>query len=386
MNLKVYEKTRYQNIYRHKKNKNYVIMISKPVKTSISRIDGKRIATTEEAIKIRDNILIRLQKGVELVYKEDFDSLWDKYIDWCKIVKKLSYNTIIRKEKSYNKYLKGKIDRQVTKIDEIYMSRFIEKLDTSDKQKNQVLKEAKTFFNWCKKEYKCILINPLDNVKKIKVSPGEMKYWTPEQLKKFLNCVENDLNSNNLNVKKKSHLIKVFTVLCFSLGDRVGETRALSFNSFDKDKLKVNIFHSINYDRASNDFVSSTKTYQSQRTLDVTQKTIDAIEEYRDFLINLGYNISDDTLIFLNHNTGKPYSDVTLRKIFYYYCEKAGVPRIRMYDLRHTYAATMMMEGKEAYLFSKRMGHKNIQTTINKYGHLSERVRKEVANSTDKYI
>lgn len=33
---------RWENIYRHKKNKNYVIMISKPVKTSISRIDGKK--------------------------------------------------------------------------------------------------------------------------------------------------------------------------------------------------------------------------------------------------------------------------------------------------------------------------------------------------------
>ena len=57
-----------------------------------------------------------------------------------------------------------------------------------------------------------------------------------------------------------------------------------------------------------------------------------------------------------------------------------------MYDLRHTYAATMMAEGKEAYMFSKRMGHKNIGTTINKYGHLSEQIKKEVAQSTDKYI
>jgi len=33
-----------------------------------------------------------------------------------------------------------------------------------------------------------------------------------------------------------------------------------------------------------------------------------------------------------------------------------------------------MSERKEAYLFSQRMGHKNIKTTINVYGHLSNEV------------
>ena len=45
-----------------------------------------------------------------------------------------------------------------------------------------------------------------------------------------------------------------------------------------------------------------------------------------------------------------------------------------------------MSKGKEAYIFSKRMGHKNINTTINVYGHLSNKVRKEIAQATDKYI
>ena len=47
MDKKVYESTRYQNIYRHKKNKNYIVMISKPTKTSISSIDGKKIIRLE---------------------------------------------------------------------------------------------------------------------------------------------------------------------------------------------------------------------------------------------------------------------------------------------------------------------------------------------------
>ena len=105
MDKKVYEKTRYQNIYRHKNNKNYIIMMSKPVKTSIATIDGKKIFKLEEAIKIRDNPKIKAQKGAEITYKEDFDTLWCKYINSCKSELKLAYKTILKKERMYNRYL-----------------------------------------------------------------------------------------------------------------------------------------------------------------------------------------------------------------------------------------------------------------------------------------
>lgn len=115
MDMKVYRKTRYQNIYQHIKNKNYVISMSKPVKTSISRIDNKKISSLDEAMKIRDNVLIKQQKALETIHKEDFDTLWDKYMFDCKYIKKLAYNSLLRKEKDYNKYLKQKIAKPICK-------------------------------------------------------------------------------------------------------------------------------------------------------------------------------------------------------------------------------------------------------------------------------
>ena len=43
------------------------------------------------------------------------------------------------------------------------------------------------------------------------------------------------------------------------------------------------------------------------------------------------------------------------------------------------------MEGKELYHISERLGHSSYSTTVNKYGHLSNKVRKEIAEITDKY-
>ena len=384
MNLKVYKKTRYQNIYQHIKNKNYVISISKPEKTSISEIDGAKIYDIDEAINIRDNA--RKKKKTDIKRIGGFDELFEKYMNYCKNIERLAYNTNQKKEKLYNSFFKDKISKNINKTNELFWSSFIDDLNTTVKQKNEVIKCIKAFFNWCK-DQNYIIDNPMDKVNRYKVSKSEMKYWTPDELKNFLECVRSDLNSSNKSIKAKAFLTKTLVEITFTLGDRIGETRALTFGSIDVTKETLSILHSINYDRTSDDFVSNTKTYESERTIDISQKLINSINDYRLFLEKeLRYNITDDTLIFFNHQTKKPYSDVTLRKHFYYYCNKANVTKIRMYDLRHTYVANMMAEGKEAYLFSKRIGHKNISTTIDIYGHLSNKTRKELAQATDKYL
>ena len=384
MNLKVYEKTRYQNIYRHKKNKNYIVMLSKPVKSSIATIDGEKIFKIEDAVKIRDNPKIKIQKGLEVTNKEDFDSLWEKYMYSCKYIMKLAYTTMLEKEKMYSKYAKNAFSKKVSKISKEDVTLFIENMDTTYKQKNAMLKELKAFFNWCiKEEY--LITSPAKNVSKYKVEKTEMKYWTPNEVTKFIYTLNQDID-NKVNIYT-AYRTKIFTLLEFSLGDRVGETRALTFDSIDNKLGIIKIKHSINYDRNSDDFLSHTKNYHSQRDVDISYKIIQEIENYKQFLIeNTEYEIKDSNLIFFNYTTKKPYSDVALRKSFYYYCDKAQVTKIRMYDLRHTYVATMMGEGKELYHISSRLGHSNYSTTVNKYGHLSVKKRKEIAELTDKYI
>lgn len=377
MDLKRYEKTRYQNIYRNKKNKNYMIMISNP-KTTIGIVNGKKIYDIEEAKKIRDNPKIRLQKESEIKTKNNFDELWGKYIYDCKYIKKLAYNTYRKKEKMYNEFFKHQFDKPISKITKEMLAIFINDLDTTDKQKNEVIVQLCSFFNWCiENEY--LLINPINKIKQYKVSKTQMKYWTPEELNKFFRYMENQESFY-------AYRTLILVQIAFSLGDRIGETRALTFGSFDTNNNTVYIGHSINYDSKSTDYLSTTKTYHSQRKIDISPKLSEEIIKYRQYLINIGYNINDDSLIFSNHETNKPISDTKLRKDFYKYSELAGVPKIRLYDLRHTYVATMMLEGKELYLFSSRIGHVNYSTTVNKYGHLSNKARKEVALTTDKYL
>lgn len=152
---------------------------------------------------------------------------------------------------------------------------FINNMECTVKQKNQMIKELKTFFNWCIKE-NYLLFSPLRNIKKYKVEKSEMNFWTPEELSMFLDTINNDIK-NNVNVET-AYRTKIFTLINFSLGDRVGETRALTFDSFDEKLEIVKIKHSINYDRKSSDFLSDTKNYHSQRVINITSKLIEEIK------------------------------------------------------------------------------------------------------------
>ena len=224
----------------------------------------------------------------------------------------------------------------------------------------------------------------MTSIQKFKTEKPKMKYWEPTEIKQFFNYI-NQCIDNNID-KEIAYRIKILVIIGIVLGDRIGETRALTFGNIDKKKMTIDIVHSINYDTKSNDFLSTTKNYWSQRQIDVSNAFINEIDNYKLYLKSIGYEINDNTLIFLNHNTKRPLNDCSLRKEFNRYCKQANVTKIRMYDLRHTYVASMMSEGKELYLFSERIGHKSFSTTINKYGHLTNKVRKEMAEITDKFI
>lgn len=384
MDKKRYSKTRYQNIYKNIKNKNYIVAISNP-KTTISTYDAKKIYDIDIAIKIRDDFKSKAIKGIKNIHIDDFKTLWGKYLIDCEKVEKQAYNTLKKKRIFYNLYLTYFSDKRINKITKSDIVTFLDKQKTSDKEKNEILKFLKSFFTWCcKNDY--LMVSPAQYISKYKVESPKKKYWLPEELKLFLDTVNEDIINGNNQEKINAWLVRIFTLITFNLGDRTGETRALTFGNVNSKLNTIDIKHSINYNPNSNVFYSNTKNEHSQRILDVTPKLINEIENWKLFLIkNCKIEIDDTFPIILNVETCKPISDTALRKKFYYYIEKAGVRKIKMYDLRHTFATTMMSEGWNMYVISNRLGHKKITTTINTYGNITKEVRKSMALTTDKY-
>lgn len=80
--------------------------------------------------------------------------------------------------------------------------------------------------------------------------------------------------------------------------------------------------------------------------------------------------------IFVNPRTGQPFVSIfyswdTARK-------QAGVPALRIHDLRHSFASFLVNAGRSLYEVQELLGHADIRTT-SRYAHLSrERLREAV--------
>jgi integrase len=85
-----------------------------------------------------------------------------------------------------------------------------------------------------------------------------------------------------------------------------------------------------------------------------------------------------DVYVFTNRKTNKPF--VNVFKPWSRIRTKAGVPFLRLHDLRHMYATYCVNNGRSIFEVSQLLGHADTRTTI-RYSHLSAKTLLEAANS-----
>ena len=66
---------------------------------------------------------------------------------------------------------------------------------------------------------------------------------------------------------------------------------------------------------------------------------------------------------------------------FYPVRKLAGLPTLRLHDLRHCYASYMLAQGTPLSDLKEYMGHHSIQMTVDLYGHMVPRKEKSHANA-----
>jgi len=81
-------------------------------------------------------------------------------------------------------------------------------------------------------------------------------------------------------------------------------------------------------------------------------------------------HVADTDLVFPNKR-GRPVNASNFRtrpwrRLFIL----AGIPRIRIHDLRHTFATRLLEEGENLAYVQQQLRHRSIRTTVDLYGHL----------------
>nr|MBA2599292.1 site-specific integrase [Actinomycetota bacterium] len=85
-----------------------------------------------------------------------------------------------------------------------------------------------------------------------------------------------------------------------------------------------------------------------------------------------------DDLIFLDAS-GEPLFGPTVTKRFNKIVACAGLPRIRLHDLRHTHATLALKLGIHPKIVSERLGHSTVAFTLDIYSHATPHMQAEAA-------
>ncbi len=163
---------------------------------------------------------------------------------------------------------------------------------------------------------------------------------------------------------------------------RKGELLGVRWRDVDAGRGVVSIRQTIGTLRGKVD-IKPPKTATSRRDVHMPRGVLDALREHRrtqdERRRELGPLWDDHDLVFTAANGGPIHPD-NLGRDFARLVRRAGVRRIRIHDLRHSFAPLAIVLGVPVKVVSESMGHADIATTLRTYTHVLPTQRTDLAD------
>jgi integrase len=94
-----------------------------------------------------------------------------------------------------------------------------------------------------------------------------------------------------------------------------------------------------------------------------------------------GIVLSDSAFVFSHAPDGsRPWRPDVVTHAFMRLRERAGLPGVRLHDLRHFVATRLLASGVDVRTVAGRLGHRNPATTLNVYSHFLEEADRDAAD------
>jgi integrase len=151
------------------------------------------------------------------------------------------------------------------------------------------------------------------------------------------------------------------------------ELLALEWKHIDLEKCTIDVKQSLSYVNGQN-IIKEPKTKNSIRKVSVPASLIADLKEYglhcRKEKLKAGdlWGGGERFFVFSSWN-GKPYYHTVPGTWLRRFIKRNNLKPIRFHDLRHTSATLLINQGVHAKTISARLGHADIRTTMNIYGH-----------------
>lgn len=223
--------------------------------------------------------------------------------------------------------------------------------------------------------------HPMNGVKYTKTvkSISDVKVLTIEEQEKFLKAA------------KQSHNYLQYALI-LETGLRTGEMIGLTWDAINFQDRTLTVNKTLEY-RHSRGYWSAgpPKTVSSYRTIPLTERAYNILcelykqkdtrkqskglsqkLEYMDRISGEMKTLVMSDLVFINYRLGMPAKNSSYDTHLYKLCDKAGIKRISMHTLRHTYATRAIERGVNPKALQRLLGHASLRVTMDTYVHVTD--------------
>ena len=210
--------------------------------------------------------------------------------------------------------------------------------------------------------------NPATHAELPKHRRREMKTWTADQVKTFLQA-------------EKDEPEFALWVLATHTGMRRGELLGLRWDSVADNRLSITQTL-VTVDGQPT--LKEPKTAAGRRSIELDEYTAGVLKAHRAAQarerFRAGSAYQDHGLVFCRED-GTPEKPDRITRLFASRAKAVGLPSIRFHDLRHSFASLALTSGVHPKIVSERLGHSQISQTLDTYSHVTPQMDRDVAEA-----
>lgn len=356
---------------------------------------GKRIQTTRRGFKSKKEakiVLDRVQNEFNNAVEKDktkktFEEIYKLWLEMYSDTVKRS--TLHQTERLFELHILPAFgDKYIDTVTPMNIQEQINKWKKYYVKTNALLNYTGAVFNYALR-MQVISINPVLSVELPKHSSDSIEidsetdfnFYTKEELKEFLSVLE----------KTPNHRAYVYFRLLAFTGMRRGESLALTWKDVDFKKKTLKISKSITRDE-NGEYLSTPKNKGSNRIISLDMKTLDILKNFYSGESKNNFIFQRENGNFLSLNKPRKWlvaaQDVVDKERKKKNPKALQFKRITVHGFRHTHASLLFEASNKITIkdVQVRLGHSDIQTTMNVYTHVTPDAKEKLGEEFEKYI
>ncbi len=226
--------------------------------------------------------------------------------------------------------------------------------------------------------------NPCKDIDRPKVNNKEVEVYDLEETIRLMDCLDAEVDVLHWQI-----IIK----LAITTGMRRSELFGLEFKHFDFDKRIIYVRQAVTYSKEKGLQVHDIKKgngNSNQRNITLSKglieplKKLELLRKKEALAIEKEKRWKNGKYNFLVCNEyGKPYNPTSIQRWWERFIARHELKYINIHALRHTAATLLINEGIHPKIISERLGHADIRTTMNIYGHALKQADEIATNKLD---